>query len=309
MSEPTTLFQVGRTEGGKRLDQFLQERIPALSRTRIQRMIRERVTLSWGVAARPSTSVRPGGTVEIGFTPLDETLLSIEIPVLTRGEGWLAVDKPPGIPVHPVNRVRENTVIRMLRRQEGKEHLRLVHRLDAETSGALLVAESAGTARPLAMAFMHGNVEKEYLAWVTGEIAESAGRIDFAIGDDHESAIFVKLKAGEGKAARTEWRVERRGAGCTLLRLFPRTGRRHQLRVHLAAIGYPILGDLLYAWPDEAYLRRVRGEGDVRTEGSGPRRQLLHCARMVFPDPHGEGRVEVVAPTPPDFSEPTPSRS
>ena len=119
MSEPTTTFVVGKREGGKRLDQFLHERIPGLSRTRIQQAIRERVTLSWGVKARPATPVRPDGEVRIGWTPLPETLLEIHIPILARGRGWLAVDKPPGIPVHPVNKVRENSLIRILRRQEG----------------------------------------------------------------------------------------------------------------------------------------------------------------------------------------------
>jgi 23S rRNA-/tRNA-specific pseudouridylate synthase len=87
----------------------------------------------------------------------------------------------------------------------------------------------------------------------------------------------------------------------TLLRLFPRTGRRHQLRVHLAAIGHPILGDMLYGRPDEDYLRMVRGEGDARKEAGGPIRQLLHCALLRFPDPVGGGAREVTAPIPADF--------
>ena len=95
MSEPTTVFLVGGREGGKRLDHFLHERIPGLSRSRIQQAIRERVTLSWGVRARPSTPVRPGGEVRIGYTPLPETLIELPIPVLDQGPaGWPWTSRP-----------------------------------------------------------------------------------------------------------------------------------------------------------------------------------------------------------------------
>jgi 23S rRNA pseudouridine1911/1915/1917 synthase len=302
MSEPTTTFVVGKREGGKRLDQFLHERIPGLSRTRIQQAIRERVTLSWGVKARPATPVRPEGEVRIGYRPLPETPLDIELPILAREAGWLAVDKPPGIPVHPVNRVRENSLIRILRRQEGREELRLVHRLDSETSGLLLVAEGAATASILSQAFMEGRVHKEYLALVTGEVGAEQGSINLPIGEARESAIYLKQEAGHGKPASTDWRVEERRQGRTLVRLFPKTGRRHQLRVHLAAIGHPISGDILYGRPEEDYLRMVRGEGDIRERNGGPRRQLLHCAVMRFPDPNGGGMVELSSPLPEDFS-------
>ena len=306
MSEPQTVYVVGKRDRGKRLDQFLHERIPGLSRARIQRAIRERVTLSWGVPARPARPVIPGGEVRIGFTPIRETPLDTHLPILASGEGWLAVDKPPGIPVHPVNKVRENSLIRMLRRQEGRENLRLVHRLDRETSGVLLVAEDPRTSRALATAFERGAVHKEYLALVAGVMQQDRGVIEVPIGEAAGSHVYVRLQAGSGKPALTRWRVERRYAASTLVRLFPRTGRRHQLRVHLEAIGHPVLGDILYGRPDQDYLDMVRGVRDARKEEGGPLRQLLHCARMVFPDPAGDGTLEVNAPLPADFD---PSRS
>jgi len=302
VSEPVTRFVVGKREGGKRLDRFLGERIPGLSRARIQAAIRERVTVSWEAAVRPSMPVRPGGTVHVGYTPVPEEPLQLEFPILVRGAGWLAVDKPAGIVVHPVNKVRENSLIRMLRRQEGDEQLRLVHRLDRETSGALLVALDPATAGTLSQAFMNGTVRKEYLALVRGAVESDAGRIDLPIGDDAGSEIYTKRAAGSGQPARTDWQVERRLPGRTLLRLFPRSGRRHQLRVHLAAIGHPILGDLLYGRPDEHYLDLVRGAGDARESDGGPRRQLLHSARLEFDDPADGARVAVEAPLPDDFA-------
>lgn len=305
MSEPTTTFVVGRREGSKRLDRFLHEKIPGLSRTRIQRAIRERVTLSWEAEVRPSTAVRAGGEVRIGHTPIQEEIVDLPLPVIARGTGWLAVDKPAGIPVHPVNTVRENSLIRMLRRQQERPALRLAHRLDRETTGVLLVAEDAATAARLSRAFMRGAVEKEYLALVAGSVRPDGGRIELPIGDAEDSRVFVRRRAGAGQAACTDWEVVRRGAGCTLLRLRPATGRRHQLRVHLEAIGHPILGDILYGRPDRDYLDLVGGKRDARREEGAPLRQLLHCARLVFPDPAaagGGGRIEVRAPVPADFA-------
>ncbi len=303
MSEPKTLFGVGERDRGKRLDQFLNERIPGLSRARIQRAIEERVTLSWGVRARPATPVRPGGDVQVGHTPIVEDVVDWPIPVLARGAGWLAVDKPAGLVVHPVNAVRENSLIRMLRRQEGAEGLRLAHRLDRETSGVLLVAENAPAATVLSTAFMRGGVRKEYLAVVAGAMDGDEGTIDLPIGEDTARKVFVRreVRAG-GQSAVTRWRIERRLDGVSLLRLFPETGRRHQLRVHLAAIGHPILGDILYGRSDADYLDLVSGKRDARHDDGGPARHLLHCARLVFPDPGGGGAVDVEAALPSSFT-------
>ncbi len=280
MSEPSTVYPVGRTDVGKRLDRFLQERIPRLSRNRIQDMIRDRVVLSWEARVRPATTLVAGGVVRIEYVPVPETLLEQDIPVLARGDGWLAVDKPAGIPVHPVNTVRENTVIRMLRRQEGCEDLRLAHRLDRETSGVLLVADNPATARTLSMAFENREARKEYVAVVRGELEQDEGTIDLPVGKAHESKIFVRQATVSGYPSETAWQVEERGAGVTLVRLFPKTGRRHQIRVHLEAIGHPVLGDLLYGRPDQDYLDLVNGIRDARKEEGGPDRQLLHCARL-----------------------------
>lgn len=302
MSEPPALYVVGRREGGRRLDQYLHEKIPGLSRSRIQKAIHERVTLSWVERARPSTPVRPGGEIRIAYRELHEEPLGLTIPILSRGNGWLAVDKPPSIPVHPVSRHKNNTLIRILRLQEGTDDLRLVHRLDRETSGVLLLAHDSATAGFLSKAFLRSEVRKEYLAWVCGEVTGEEGLIDAPVGQAVNSAIFVKQGCpDDGKPARTRWTVEARRSGTTLVRLFPESGRRHQLRVHLERLGHPILGDLLYGRDECDYLTLVAEGRDVRADGEGPRRQLLHAAKLVFPDPAGGAPIAVEAPLPGDF--------
>lgn len=302
MSEPKTVFAVGEADRGKRLDLFLKQRIPGLSRSRLQRAIRTRIALSWEVEPRPSVRVRPGGEVRIGYEPVREELLDLRLVVLARGDGWLAVDKPPGIPVHPVNSVRENSLIRILRRQEGDDGLRLAHRLDRETSGALLVAVNARAASFLSSSFERGQVFKEYLAVVAGVVPQDEGRIDFPIGKAQDSRVFVRRDvAADGETASTLFRVAIRSVDRTLLRVFPKNGRRHQIRVHLAAIGHPVLGDLLYGRPDSDYLSVVTSGVDPREAEGGPRRQLLHCARLVFRDPTTRDQVDVTAPVPHDF--------
>ncbi len=297
MSDGTT-YRVGARDVGKRLDRYLSEKIPKLSRSRIQRAIDERVSLSWTPRVRAASRLRAGGEIVVGFAPLDETPIDLDIPVLSRGPGWIAVDKPAGVPVHPVNRVRINSLIRVLRRQEDDDALRLVHRLDAETSGVLLIATDGSTARRLSAAFERREVQKEYLALVTGVVAGDDGVIDDTIGSARGSEVFVRLEVGVGdKRAVTRWRVERRLPGRTLLRVFPETGRRHQIRVHLASIGHPLLGELLYGRPDTDYLDVVGGRGDPRSARNDPVRHLLHSARIAVP----RAGIDVTSAPPADF--------
>jgi 23S rRNA pseudouridine1911/1915/1917 synthase len=300
--DPQLEFVVGPADRGKRLDRFLQERIPGLSRTRIRQVIEHRVSLSWPVSPRPARTVQPGGVVRIRPRPSVEVVRSYEIPILRRGSGWLAVEKPAGVLVHPVRDVVENSLIRTLRRQESDPALRLVHRLDGETSGVMLVARNRETAAHFAGAFERGAVHKEYLAWVRGRVQGEEGLVEGAIGSAPASKIYVRqaVVRSAGKAAVTGWKVEMRCAGATLLRLFPRQGRRHQLRVHLESIGHPIRGDILYGRPDEDYLDWIAGDRDPRREAGEPSRQLLHCANLRVEGPSG-AELDLRSETPDDF--------
>jgi 23S rRNA pseudouridine1911/1915/1917 synthase len=304
MSETSTVYRVGLSDRGKRLDRFLKEKIPALSRSRLKRAVGSRISLSWTERPKPSTPVRPGGEVRVGYEPVHEERVDTPIAILARGEDWIAVDKPAGLVAHPVRSVRDNCLIRLLRRQEGDEQLRLAHRLDRETSGVLLVARSAEAARRLSRAFERGLVEKAYLALVRGVVRNDEGEISLPIGRAERSLVFVRRAVSpSGEAARTDFRVLERLPAATLIEVFPRTGRRHQIRVHLEAIGHPIAGDILYGRPDRDYLDLVRGIRDARLEDGSPRRHLLHSVRLRFEDPSTSEPVEVVSPPPADFLE------
>jgi 23S rRNA pseudouridine1911/1915/1917 synthase len=301
MKDRPTVFHVGESDRGKRLDRYLHERLPGVSRTRLQQAIQCRVELSWGGEPHASSRMRPGGRVLVGFPPNLEVPVDASIPVLARGNGWLAVDKPAGFLVHPTNAIRENSLLRILCRQLGAEDLRPVHRLDRETSGVLLVAEESGSARFLSEEFATGRVRKEYVALVEGVPDGEEGMIDRPICDARGAEVFVRREAGPvGQPAVTRWRVERRYFGRTLLRLFPETGRRHQLRVHLAHLGHPVVGDLLYGRPDRDYLDWLAEGRDRRSGEGGPLRHLLHCARMAFSMPSGED-ADISSPLPLDF--------
>ena len=200
--------------------------------------------------------------------------------VLLEKPGFLVVDKPPGLPVHGGD---ESDVLSVLAPRYPGESLAPVHRLDAETSGCLLVARTKPAFRFLARAFSSRKVEKSYLAAVAGRPADDAGEIFTHIASAGPGSPRMAVVApGAGAAALTLFRILRRDANTSLLELRPITGRTHQIRVHLRHLGHPVLGDPLYAFP-----------------GAPPApRLLLHAWRLAFPDP--EGGEMIVCQSPPD---------
>lgn len=270
---------VSRSEHGTRLDAFLSRRFPRIPEHALDR-IPEGVELSWRRVASRDVPVLAGGTVRILRSPPPaECDAGLRLDVVGRGDGWIAIDKPAGFPVHPTRSVYRNSIVHVARRQFGDASLRLVHRLDRETSGVLLLADAAG-ARRWGRAFERRLVSKQYVAVVHGAMPAASGTVDLPVGPAPSSEVHVRQGCRSGRAARTRWEVVERGDARTLLRLFPETGRRHQLRAHLEAIGHPIVGDPLYGRPDADYLALVRGDGDARVARGEPSRQLLHAERL-----------------------------
>lgn len=203
---------------------------------------------------------------------------------------WLlAVNKPADLMVHASGPFVQQNLIYHLRQQQGNDQLFLVNRLDRDTTGVILVAKEKETLRQLSQQFADSQVEKVYLALVNGRPPQHNGRIDLPLvklpKDDGPPRFAVRHDAS-AKDALTEYELVRPvGNGDSLLRLFPKTGRTHQLRVHMQAIGCPIVGDKVYGRADTAP------------------RHLLHCASTTFIHPHSQQPVTVTAPLPADMTD------
>ena len=217
------------------------------------------------------------------------------LPVLYE-DGWLmVVSKPAGMPTHPTASLRSGTLVNRLLGMGvslsgigGEERPGIVHRLDAGTSGLLVVAKDDRTHAALAEMFRRHGVDRRYLALVRGAVDHEELTIDAPLGRDRAR---VRVRPGSGKDASTEIRVRERLRGATFVEARPRTGRTHQIRVHLAAIGHPVLGD-----------RRYGGGGDDAT-AFGLSRPFLHSWRVSFDHPMTGDRIEQEDPLPPELEE------
>ncbi|MCU0253600.1 MAG: RluA family pseudouridine synthase [Acidobacteria bacterium] len=306
-SRSAARFRVGPAYAGYRLDQFLQRMIPKLSRNRIQKAIDERVRLSWEAPVKASTPVREDGEVWVDDPQVNEEAIEFDPTVLYDDGDLLAIDKPPGVVVHPTHSHLRNTVITLLRRQMNSPELTLAHRLDAETSGVLLLGRHTWAARRAQSAFQRGKVEKSYLAIVFGRPAEDRFTVDLPLGyHSRDSFVFRQLPGGrDARESLTEIEVLERMARVSLVRAFPKTGRRHQIRAHLAAAGHPIVGDKLYVLDDRAYRRYLKlGRLDEELLARvGAARLMLHSATLSLPHPRQAGeRIEITAPLPADMA-------
>ena len=203
-------------------------------------------------------------------------------------EHLLVVDKAPGVVVHPAAGHRENTLSQLLEPLTGggePERAGIVHRLDRDTSGLMVVARSAQTLRMLQQALARREIEREYIALVEGRPPARSGTIEAPIGRDPRVRTRMAVGGSGAREARTHFTLDRALEGTSLLRLTLDTGRTHQIRVHLRAIGHPVCGDPEYG-----------------TKGMlGLERQFLHATRLAFEHPITGERVEVISPLPPDL--------
>lgn len=297
-------FQVQKPHDGWRVDRYLAARLHRYSRGAVQKLIAEgKVTLR-GRHVKSAATVRNGDVVLIRYERRPEPEPVVErLAILYEDEHLLAVDKPAGVLSHPTDKIVRNAATSILKAQFPDLKLRPAHRLDRETSGVLLFAKAQEAARVLAEAFFTRRVEKEYLAVVAGRVAWKKKRVEASLGREG-GEIKVRQKAGAGKAAATEFELIEAGASASLVRCWPRTGRLHQIRVHLASLGHPILGDKLYQGSGEAYMKAVRRELTQEIiDRLGAERQLLHAHKLTLAHPISGKRLELVAPVPREFGQ------
>ena len=295
---------------GLRLDHFVKTQITRLSRTKIQQIIETQLRRSDGHAPKPATIVAAGDEYVIRRPARQEPPCPRVVTVVASDPRCYVVDKPAFLPVHASAKFYFNTLTRVLsERFPDEPELQICHRLDRETSGCLVVARDREAAMIIKQAFATKEVvKKEYLAVVHGQPPwdrESTIDLPLRISQpgDPTRLPHVRMLAGPGgSTAITRVRVERRGTDVALVRCTLVTGRQHQIRAHLAAVGFPIVGDKLYAHGDDAFIRFC-DEGlvpDLATLFVLPR-HALHAARVTFPHPRG-GAITAEAPLPPDLA-------
>jgi 23S rRNA pseudouridine1911/1915/1917 synthase len=308
-----TVLRVPPELAGMRLDRFVQSQMKRTSRTRAQFIVTKS---AFSPSARPLRSndrVRAEQLILLWRAPWDEQAPDVAISVLYEDAELVAIDKPPGIPVHPTARYHKSTVIKLLEAARDGERLFLAHRIDRETSGVLLLSRTKEADRHIKRQFEERDtVTKSYLAIARGSPPASF-RVELPLWLDSTSRYKVKMAValpGHGLTAATGFEVvERRVNPSThqayaLVRCALETGRQHQIRVHLAASGWPIVGDKLYG-PDEDLF--ARGADHVLTPEDLAvlelERHALHAAELSLTHPTTGERVHVVAPLPLDMHE------
>ncbi|MGZ3652694.1 MAG: RluA family pseudouridine synthase [Bdellovibrionota bacterium] len=311
-------------EAGTRLDLFLKEKYRRLSREYLQRAIRDgNVTLNHQ-GSKPSQQLKVRDKVYVlSNNSGAEPPVDFDYKVLYEDSVILVVDKPGNLPVHPTGRYFFHTLLTQLRVQNGnevdqKKEFYLVHRIDRETSGLLVVAKNPAAAADLTLQWEKKGVAKEYLAIVKGRVDKDRFEIDAPLGKDPHSEIKLKMNVvqmgasgeplflpkSEVLPSRTAVEVVERAGNYTVVRCVPHTGRQHQIRVHLWHVGHPIAGDKLYG-PDDAFFLRTMKE-TVRVEvesGVELSRHALHAHKLSFRHPASGQDMTFTSPLPPELDE------
>src|SRR6187402_1829788 len=304
------IYRVPAECAGMRLDVFMRTQLRNTSRTRARAIIEQSAHAADGRALRANDRVKADERIALWREPFEE-LDEVPLPVLFEDEHLMVIDKPPLVTVHPTARYHKNTVIERLRKSRPGEFLALIHRIDRETSGVLMLAKSIESERAFKRLLEERSlggedtVKKTYVA-VTHGVPDVA-LCDLPVELDTENSLRVKMRvaeAGQGLTARTGIEVVARRGDYALCRMALHTGRQHQIRVHLAALGCPVVGDKLYG-PDERMLARA-ADGELTEEDllllEHPR-QLLHAERYDFLHPMTGGELRLEAPLPQDLRE------
>ena len=292
---------ISEDQEGQRLDQVLGEMIPKCSRSRAAAMVSQgRVTVD-GLTKRPAYKVKQGERLRGrgGEDPDPETVSpeSMDLPILFEDDFILLINKPAGQVIHPGPGNWEGTLVNGLLshvpdiRDAGDDPLRpgIVHRLDKDTSGLILVAKTARSLEFLQKEFQQRRVKKTYLALASGNDLPDSGKIDLPIGRHPVRRKLMAINHETGKPALTYWQVTQRFAQACLVEVRLHTGRTHQIRVHFYSMGHPLVGDMVYQYKR---FRKKNGQAN---------RQMLHSWKLSFRHPQTGRKMDFQAPLPKDF--------
>ena len=305
MSAHTEKFTVEQSRPGERLDVFLREKFPAASRGAMQRLIEQHHVRVNGQPTKATHVPRAGDTVEITFPearPAEAQPEEIPLDILFEDKSLLVINKPAGLVVHPAAGHEEHTLVNALLHHcagslsgiGGVARPGIVHRLDKETSGCLVVAKNDETHLALSQQFAERTVEKIYDALVIGRLAHDTGEIHAAIArhPTHRKRMAVQ-DDGDGRAAHTSYRIVKRFAHATHAEAEIHTGRTHQIRVHFQHLGHPLVGDETYGAKPNKRFSELTGYTAPRV--------LLHAHKLAFIHPRTGKMMKFTAPLPADF--------
>ena len=291
-------WEVEEESAGMRLDRFLTQRAVLGTRSQVHRLIEDGNVRVGARAIKPGTTLRTGDRVVVRRPPPIPARAEpapIALDVLHEDEWLLAINKPPGLVVHPAPGHWHGTLVSALLHRWptppadlDPARLGIAHRLDKDTSGVLLIAKTASALAELGRQFHDREIDKQYLALVWGVPRRPRGTIDEPIGRHPVQRQRMAVRS-RGRSAVTRYEVLEAWQTVALLRAHPATGRTHQIRVHLAALGHPIVADRLYA--------RGRGSSDI-----GMARQALHAETICFRHPASGAAMRIAAPLAPDFA-------
>ena len=279
-------------DGELRLDRFLVSKLTELSRSQIKRLILQGHIKHNEKTSKAGAVIRPGDSVEVAIPAPEPSSIepeSIPLSILYEDESLLVVDKPPGLVVHPAPGHYTGTLVHALLAHcpgidtvGGPARAGLVHRLDMDTSGVMVVAKTDRAHRRLTRQFKDREVKKCYLTLVLGVPESAGGEISLPLGRDVKDRKKISVRTRSPRTAFTRWQVLRRFHHCAYLRVRPQTGRTHQIRVHLAAIGCPVTGDRLYGGK-----KQIRQFGNQRERDAllAVERQFLHAESIDFLHP------------------------
>lgn len=295
------IHRIEPEHAGERVDVWLGQHGPDVSRSRAQQLIREGHALINGRPVKPHHTLHAGDQVEWTLPPVRETHLmpeAIPLDILFEDEVILVLNKPAGLVVHPAAGHADGTLVNALLHHcadlggiGGELRPGIVHRLDKDTSGVMIIAKTETALHALSHAFKERAVTKTYLALVRGRPEPAADELETLIGRDPYHRKRMSARVDSGRIARTRYRTRETYAESALLDVHIETGRTHQIRVHMAYIGHPILGDHEY------------GKARSLADGTPVTRQMLHAATLSVPHPTGNRRLEFNAPMPDDMRE------